>query len=268
MHSRKTRLGFTLIEVAIAGFLVALLSACVFRGILTVKDHARATADHIAAQGLCMERYESMKSVAWDNVTRDAFPTTNVLLSSLSKDPTRGRLMAEITNNIEGGVQDFIRIKNVDITCRWTFRGRERSETIHGIIVDGYSTYAEAGSLSVSDFKLNPNYALPQMFYVRTVDGEVYTQLNISQMPSSLDATTIVVMPGGGGERQSVSLNGESRSVSNEKTIAFTASALSDPLRVKFGTETVKVETADGEEEVTRYRIRELSCGMASFSYR
>ena len=83
MGSRHFRSGFTLMEVAVAGALVAILSACVFRGILTVKDHARATADRIAAQGLCMERYESMKAVAWENVDDTGFPTTNVLLSSL-----------------------------------------------------------------------------------------------------------------------------------------------------------------------------------------
>ena len=254
-------------EVAVAGAIVALLSACVFRGILTVKDHARATADRIAAQGLCMERYESMKAVAWENVTEDAFPATNILLSSLSKDPEKGRLMAEISNVIEpdileGGVQ----VKNVEITCSWTFRGRTRSETLHGVIVDGYSTYAEAGALSAT-INLNPHYPLPQMFYIRTVDGTVYTQLNISELPSSMRATTVVVMPGGGG-RQSVSLGGEDRSVSNEKTIAFTAAALSDPLVLSVSTASDTVETSEGEtESVTRYTMS-VSCGMASFSFR
>ena len=254
-------------EVAVAGALVAILSACVFRGILTVKDHARATADRIAAQGLCMERYESMKAVAWENVDDTGFPTTNVLLSSLSKDPTKGRLMAEITNSIvpdilEGGVK----VKNVAITCRWTFRGRLRSETLHGVIVDGYSTYAVSGPLSAT-LDLNPNYAIPQMFYIRTVDGATYTQLNLSEMPSTLRATTVVVMPGGGG-RQSVTLGGASRSVANGKTIAFTAHALSDPLVVSVATGTESVATDEGESQnVTRYTLS-LSCGQASMSYK
>ena len=254
-------------EVAVAGALVAILSACVFRGILTVKDHARATADRIAAQGLCMERYESMKAVAFENVDNAGFPATNVLLSSLSKDPTKGRLMAEISNVIEpdileGGVQ----VKNVEITCSWTFRGRPRSETLRGVIVDGYSTYAEAGALSAT-ISLNPNYALPQMFYIRTVDGAIYTQLNLSDLPSSLDATTVVVMAGGGG-RQSVTLGSTSKSISNEKTVAFTAAALSDPIHVSVSTTTDTVMTGDDEsQEVTRYSLS-LSCGMASFSFK
>lgn len=267
MNPRKTSSGFTLMEVAVAGALVALLSACVFRGILTIKDHARATADRIAAQGLCMERYESMKAVAWENVDESGFPSTNILLSSLSKDPTKGRLMAEISNVIEpdileGGVQ----VKNVEITCSWTFRGRPRSETLRGVIVDGYSTYAEAGALSAT-IDLNPNYPLPQMFYIRTVDGSVYTQLNLSELPSSLNATTVVVMAGGGG-RQSVTLGSTSKSISNEKTVAFTAAALSDPIQVSVSTTTDTVMTGDDEsQEVTRYALS-LSCGMASFSFK
>ncbi len=254
-------------EVAVAGAIVALLSACVFRGILTVKDHARATADRIAAQGLCMERYESMKAVAWENVTEDAFPATNILLSSLSKDPTKGRLMAEISNAIEPGIlEGGVQVKNVEITCSWTFRGRPRSETLRGVIVDGYSTYAEAGALSAT-INLNPNYSLPQMFFIRTVDGTIYTQLNISELPASLRATTIVVMPGGGG-RQSISLGGEDKSVSNEKTIAFTASALSDPLVLSVSTVSDTIETSEGTtESVTRYTMS-VSCGMASFSFK
>ena len=175
--------------------------------------------------------------------------------------------MAEISNAIEPGIlEGGVQVKNVEITCSWTFRGRPRSETLRGVIVDGYSTYAEAGALSAT-INLNPNYSLPQMFFIRTVDGTIYTQLNISELPASLRATTIVVMPGGGG-RQSISLGGEDKSVSNEKTIAFTASALSDPLVLSVSTVSDTIETSEGTtESVTRYTMS-VSCGMASFSFK
>ena len=256
-------------EVAVAGAIVALLSACVFRGILTVKDHARATADRIAAQGLCMQRYEEMKSVAWENVDELYFPTTNVLLSSLSKDPTKGRLMAEISNTITNLAMDGVNVAKVDITCRWTFRGRPRSEVLHGYIVDEYSSYAEKGSLS-GTLDLNPNFAQPLMFYVRTTDGEVYTQANIHEMPAFLSATTVVVMPGGGGRQNTVSLDGSNKNISNGKTVAFTAAALSDPilLSVSKMTETIPLDDEEGgSTTVTRYTAA-LSCGNASFSYK
>ena len=253
-------------EVAVAGALVAILSACVFRGILTVKQNSQALAQRIAAQGLCMQRYEEMKSVAFENVDGLYFPATNVLLASLSKDPTKGRLMAELSNVVELSPMDGVQVKKVDITCSWTFRGRTRTEVLHGFIVDGYSTYAESGSLSAT-IDINPNYPLPQMFYVRTTDGTVYSQLNIAQMPSSMNATTVVVMPGGGG-RQSVTLRGDSKSVSNEKTVAFTAAELSDPIVVSVTTTSDTVATGEGESmDVTRYRVT-LSCGNASFSYK
>ena len=255
-------------EVAIAGALVAILSACVFRGILTVKQNSQALAQHIAAQGLCMQRYEEMKSVAYENVDELYFPVTNVLLCALSKDPTKGRLMAEISNGVDKAwSQDLnVDMAKVDITCRWTFRGRERSETLHGVIVNGYSTYAENGTLSAT-IDLNPNYMKPQMFYARTTDGTVYTQANIDALPSSFNATTLVVMPGGGG-RQSVSLDGSNRSVPNGKTFAFTAAELSDPVVVSVSKTTDSFEGENGESiTFSRYSIS-LSCGRASFSYK
>ena len=267
MTSRTTRSGFTLMEVAVAGFLVALLSACVFRGILVVKQNAQATAQRIAAQGVCMHRYEEMKAVAWDVIDGNSFPATNVLLASLSKDPAKGRLMAEVSNDIAPETLDGVAIKKVDISCTWTFRGRQRTETLHGVIVNGYSTYAESGSLSAT-IELNPNYPSPQMFYARGVDGSVYTQLDLASLPSSFSATTVVFMAGGGG-RQSLSFNGSDKAVSNEKTVAFTAAELSDPIQVSVSSRQESVGgSEDGSNEtVVRYTLG-LSCGQASFSYK
>ena len=266
MNPRKTSSGFTLMEVAVAGALVALLSACVFRGILTVKQNSQALAQRIAAQGVCMHRYEEMKSIAWDLVDESTFPATNVLLASLNRDPTKGRLEAEISNVITPDVQDGVNLKKADITCTWTFRGRTHSEVLHGVIVDGYSTYAEMGSLSGS-LVLNPTYARPQMFYARGVDGSTYTQLDLDTMPSSFNATTVVVMPGGGG-KQTFSFNGANRTVSNEKTVAFTAGGLDDPISVSVSKSVNTIEIDEGgSEEVTVYTLG-LSCGQSSFSYK
>ena len=74
-------------EVAVAGALVAILSACVFRGILTVKHNSQTVAQRIAAQGVCMHRYEEMKAVAFENIDLTTFPNTTVLLAALNKDP-------------------------------------------------------------------------------------------------------------------------------------------------------------------------------------
>ena len=253
-------------EVAVAGALVAILSACVFRGILTVKHNSQALAQRIAAQGLCMQRYEEMKSVAYLTLDGTSFLPTNVLLASLSKDPTQGRLMAVVSNLCTSATTNGVEMLKVDIFCDWTFRGRPHTETLHGYIVDGYSSYADSGPLSAT-IDLNPNYPLPQMFFVRTTGGDVYSQLNIDEMPGSFNATTVVVMPGGGG-RQSVTLDGTSRSVSNEKTVAFTSSSLASPVRVSVSTTKDTVSMGDGEStEVTRYTLT-LSCDKASFSYK
>ena len=100
MLPRRTRSGFTLMEVAVAGALVAVLSTCVFRGILTVRHNSQTTAQRIAAQGVCMHRYEEMKAVAFENIDLTTFPNTTVLLAALNKDPTKGRLEAVVSNSI------------------------------------------------------------------------------------------------------------------------------------------------------------------------
>ena len=259
MTPRKTSSGFTLMEVAVAGALVAILSACVFRGILTVKHNSQTVAQRIAAQGVCLHRYEEMKSVAWENIDDASFPTATVLLAALNKDPAKGRLEAVVSNSIALDVRDGVQMWKVDITCTWTFRGRTRSEALHGMIVNGYSTYAESGSLS-GTINLNPNFERPVLFYAKSTDGAVYTQSNLSSMPSSFEATTLVMKPGGRGD-QSVLFDGGSRRLSNDKVVAFIAGGLDHPISVSF------TKTTGDTEDATGYSIS-FSCDKASLSYK
>ena len=257
MTSRTTRSGFTLMEVAVAGALVAILSACVFRGILTVKHNSQALAQRIAAQGVCMHRYEEMKAVAFENIDLASFPTATVLLAALNKDPAKGRLEAVVSNSIVTATEDGVLMKKVDITCTWTFRGRTRTESLHGVLVDGYSTYAESGTLSGS-LALNPNFERPSIFYAKTTDGQVYTQSNLSSIPSSFEATTLVMKPGGGGDQSSVVFNGSSKRLSNDKVFSFIAGGLDHPISVTFTT---------SAGDMPDYSIS-FECEKASFSYK
>jgi len=256
MHDQN-RHGFTLAEVAIAGFLVALLSACVFRGIIIVQQNSQATAQRIAAQGVCMHRYEEMKAVAFENIDENLFPATNVLLASLSKDPSQGLIMADLANTITTSDDAPLR-KMVDITCSWTFRGRTRTETLHGVIVDGYSTYAECGSLS-GTLELNPNLERPLIFYAKGTDGSVYTQSTLSKVPSSFTATTLVIKPGGS-DRQNVNIQGDDRAISNDKVVSYIAGGLDKPISCTFS-------TSESSEGRTLYSLS-FSCDMAAFSYK
>ena len=258
MSLRKTSSGFTLMEVAVAGALVAILSACVFRGILTVKHNSQTVAQRIAAQGVCLHRYEEMKSVAFENIDPVSFPTATVLLAALNKDPAKGRLEAVVSNSIVTATEDGVLLKKVNITCTWTFRGRTRSEALHGVIVDGYSTYAESGSLS-GTIHLNPNFERPVLFYAKGTDGTVYTQSDISSMPSSFEATTLVMKPGGRGD-QTILFDGSSRRLSNDKVVAFIAGGLDHPISVSFTKTAV-------DEDNSNYSIS-FSCDKASFSYK
>ena len=258
MTPRKTSSGFTLMEVAVAGALVAILSACVFRGILTVKHNSQTVAQRIAAQGVCLHRYEEMKAVAFENIDLASFPTATVLLAALNKDPAKGRLEAVVSNSIVTATEDGVLLKKVNITCTWTFRGRTRSEALHGVIVDGYSTYAESGSLS-GTIHLNPNFERPVLFYAKGTDGTVYTQSDISSMPTSFEATTLVMKPGGRGD-QTILFDGSSRRLSNDKVVAFIAGGLDHPISVSFTKTAV-------DEDNSNYSIS-FSCDKASFSYK
>lgn len=61
-RSRARTNGFTLMEVAVSGALVAILSLCVFRGIVVVRQNAQVTALRIAAQGACLNQYETCRT--------------------------------------------------------------------------------------------------------------------------------------------------------------------------------------------------------------
>lgn len=255
----KNTSGFTLIEVAVAGALMALLSACVFRGIVVVEQSSRATAQRIAAQGACMNRYEELKAVAFENISEEFYPPAQVVLASMSKDPARGRLMGTVFTAITNVVENGAEFAMVDIRCSWTFRGRTRTEELHGLIANQYSTYAEAGSLSTGDLDLNPNFERPVMFYALATDGSVYTQSTLSEMPDSFEAVTVVMKPGGK-QSQEISLGSSSKSVSNDKIVSYIARDPGTPITVNFA------KTTNPDTNGTDYRIS-LSSDAVSFSY-
>ena len=255
----KNTSGFTLIEVAVAGALVALLSACAFRGIAVVEQNSRATALRIAAQGACLNRYEELKAVAFENISEEFYPAQQVVLASMSKDPSRGLLMGTVKTAITNVVEDGAEFAMVDITCTWTFRGRTRSEELHGLIANQYSTYAESGSLSTGDLELNPNFERPVMFYALATDGSVYTQSTLASMPASFEAVTIVMKPGGK-QAQEISLGEEHKHVSNDKIVSYIARDPGTPIMVNFA------RTTNPETNGTDYRIS-LYSEAVSFSY-
>ena len=78
-------------------------------------------------------------------------------------------------------------------------------------------------------------------------------------MPSSFEATTLVMKPGGRGD-QSVLFNGSSKRLSNDKVVAFIAGGLDHPISVSFTKTT-------GDDDSSDYSIS-FECDKASFSYK
>ena len=79
-------------------------------------------------------------------------------------------------------------------------------------------------------------------------------------MPSSFQASTLVMKPGGRVD-QTVMFNGSTKRLSNDKVVAFIAGGLDHPISVSF------TKTSGDTEDASNYSIS-FSCDKASFSYK
>lgn len=261
--------GFTLMEVVIASVLVCLLALCVYNGVSTVRGSARTMADHVAAHGLCVSKFERMKAIAFEDVT-----TNNIVCAPeqvvLNKLPGFGagaelKAWVSVTNITLGGstAAGTPSYKKVNIVCSWDFFGRHRTEEMEGIIVDGYSTYSEVIELDLSGFVLNPNKEFPASMLIVSAEKEeaedgtmhpvYYDWQDLDSLAGkALTATAVVVHPGGS-DAQKPFLDSPNRKIENSKTASFSCSDPAYPIHVR-------IRKQDGKY------IMDLSCDRASFS--
>lgn len=207
---KTSEAGFTLIEAVIASVLVCLLAFCAYRGVTTVRGSARAMADRVAAQGLCLAKLEKIRSIAYEEVNRGnpACATTNVVLNILPGFGEGNSLMATLSVDINSGAEGEIRspaYKDVTVWCKWTFMGRERKESVSAYIVDGYNTYAEVVSHNGEEIDLTPSGKRPSTFLIEAANGVTYDATNLPELASmgSVEVSTIVFCPGDGNGKTS-----------------------------------------------------------------
>lgn len=247
-----SRNGFTLPEVIIASCLVLVLAFCAYRGISVIRRSARVISDHVAAQGLCLRRYEQMRSIAFEEVTEARFPATEWTLNRLPGfgrgNPIKAVVSCRISDPISGPLR-----KKVSVRCDWTFLGRAYHEEIFGVVVDGYSTYSEIVELLVDRLCINPNLEMPAMFAIVGRDGEtIYTWEDLDTL-GTVEATSVLIHPGCGGI-QTPFANARNRRIENSKVSVFSSNS-TNPI-------TVHVTKEDG----FYYLHMESAC--ASFSNR
>ena len=249
--------GFTLVEAVVAAALLSLLVAASYIAVSMTMYSARLMAQRVTAQGMCMALYEDMHAQTFDMVfssddelaeNSDAHYVEDRRQYMMAQGLGPGSSDFEIAfnTNMSDKAENYIAnagtaanippYKEITISCSWVFKPPFASSTqsgvhteeLRGAIFDIQPRNSENSSLSINHLDLNPSfdvdntvYAIPQ--YLRIVDenGIVYTKENLKNgtMPSSLNAVSVAVTPGGGGE-QNIVVSGDAK-VKNDKRYSF-----------------------------------------------
>ena len=181
--------------------IVCLLLATVYKGTAGALWGSMETAQHVAAFGLCRDRFEQMRGGDFSAINVGNYPTTTVRLTHMggfTRTPVTGTFSNTIT------LLSSPARKQVNLGLAWTYRGRNLKETLSGCIVDRKSTASLLGTLT-GYLYLNPNGTAPERFTVTLVDGSTLGYSNIvslSQATSSVFRATHVRIKVAGSDTQ------------------------------------------------------------------
>ena len=255
---RGGRGGFTLVEAVVAAALMSLLVAASYMALGSASHAARLMSQRVTAHGMCLTLFEEMKGCVFGSiVSSDAELDEGVI------DPVQSKANFLRAQGIGPGASD-VRLtysaaladgvptrKNIQITCSWRFaapfgavaQGADiHTETLEGVIVDSFSTSGKKMYLNVNHMELNPNYnasvnGFPLPAYLRITDtaGNVYDQNYLRDHRGlTVNATSVIVYPGGGGEQSGKYGNAPGQKINNAKTYAYYSSSESDPIQVQI----------------------------------
>lgn len=175
-----SRGGFTLVEVMVASFISILLIICVYNAIESAARGTRNMADHVAAYGLCRDRYEQMRGTAYQNIVPANFPTTNMTLTHLEcSDSTP---IAVTVSNVITELSQPVR-KQIRIYASWEFLDRKYVEYLSGSIANHNASASKIGMADGKVF-LNPNTEMVTQLRIVTEDGTVITQDDLNNNPN------------------------------------------------------------------------------------
>lgn len=131
MKLHRKRAGMTLIEVMIVVALGSLVIIGVYAGISLGTNLNYASAQRVAAFGLCRDLYEQMRGADYTNVTAVVFSTTTMRLTHLGGSQhlpqmcTRSCTIDELLNPTR---------KVVNITVSWNYMGNALQESLDGVV--------------------------------------------------------------------------------------------------------------------------------------
>ena len=251
------REGFTLVEAVVAAALLSLLVAASYIAVSMTMYSARLMAQHVTAQGMCMALFEDMRAQSFDMVfssddevseNSDAhyIEARRQFMMAQGVGPGASNFEISFNTNISDKAEEYLAgagasatippYKEIAISCSWVFRppfasssqSGVHTEELRGAIFDIQPRNSESTSININHLDLNPHfaddnaaYAIPQ--YLRIVDenGIVYTKDNLKNgtMPSSLNAVSVAVATGGGGD-QNIVISGDTK-IKNDKRYSF-----------------------------------------------
>lgn len=252
----KRKSGFTLVEVVVASALMCLVVAASYIGISTVMYSARRMSQRVTAQGMCLTLFEEMKGCVFG-----ALVSSDAELDEGVSDPVAERAAFLMAQGLGPGSSDVSLTytvdladdaptrRNVHIVCTWKFAspfGSSEADATHteelfGVILESFSSSGKKMYLDVNHLELNPNYnaaagtfITPAYMRITDTSGNVYTQTDLTQnkVPSSINATSVIIYPGGGGEQSGKYSNARTLKINNAKTYAYYSSSDSNPISV------------------------------------
>ena len=262
----NSKSGFTLIEVAIASALLCLLVVCSILGVTSASHASRLMSQRVTAQGACMALLEEMKACAVDdqlsavdsdNADHEEAGETNPFIRLDGKMRfLEAQGLGPGTRNMHlsylvGAAEENPMRWSVTVKCTWEFTDRSwtsrggnliHEEVLEGMIVQSHSLSGQRMGLSVTGLKLNPNYnsvtksySIPSYMRIIDVNGNVYTHNDLAsgKVPASIDAVSVVVYPGGGGEQKPYQ-NNSKLVVNNAKTYAYYSRSDDNPISVSL----------------------------------
>ena len=266
LQTGSSNSGFTLVEVVIAAALLCLLVACSILGVTSVTHASRLMSQRVTAQGACIALFEEMKACAVDNSLTAVDSDTADHGEGGETNPFRrldGKMAFLESQGLGPGsrnmhlsyfvvaAEDNPMRWTVTVKCSWefmdrTWSGTERNlvheEELQGMIVDSYSSSGRKMELSVNGMRLNPNYnastksyTIPSYMRIVDANGNVYTHNDLAsgRVPASIDAVSVVVYPGGGGEQKPYP-NNPNLVVNNAKTYAYYSRSDDNPISVSL----------------------------------
>ncbi len=241
-----------MVEVVVAVALLCLVVAASYIGVNSASHAARTMSQRVSAQGMCITLFEEMKGCFFG-----ALASSSNTSAERTDDPVAGKAAFLVAQGLGPGTSEVTLTyavpladdtptrRNVHIVCTWkssSFRGEQKDHTeeLYGVLFDSFSTSGKKmAPLDVNSLALNPNYTsgsanygTPAYLQITDTSGNVYTQNDMARMPSHINAVSVVVYPGGGGEQAGVYSNARALKINNGKTYAYYCTSDDNPISV------------------------------------